>query len=171
DFATINEAFPKMLNGSYLLDTVTDPYNGSIVYNFTLGDTLEGAKINIMGRSSLANAVKQFSDTKTKWTLEFDLSNYITERHWNGTMHLHTTFEVFKDTWELKYTDDGVLDTAIYTHQEKITVEGEVYEEMFEERIIIGGMKAASTPFSTISVIGGLCFIAVIGLVLKHRKK
>ncbi|NHJ87823.1 MAG: hypothetical protein FK734_20340 [Asgard group archaeon] len=170
DFAVFNEGFQDMLNGTILVDTVNCPYN-STVYNFTLSDVLGSFPVSIMGKNSLEKGFNQFTETTDSWKFEFDLSNYMTQSVWNGSMNIHYPYETYKKTLDLAITEDGVLEKFLYTAQTKMVRDDYSSETYGEQKIVLGGLKSASADFSTFAAIGGLVLTAAVVTIVKRRKR
>jgi hypothetical protein len=170
NWAVINDGFKDTCNGTELLDTLADPYL-PITHNFTLGDVLGAFSIKIMGRNKLSSAVGQFTDTKRKWTFEFDLGGYIKTSQWNGTHDIWYAYEEYFIGMEFEYTQEGVLDHYEVIYREKITIDDFTTEIDITSVIALGGMKAASANFATFAAIGGLLSTAVIAIFIKRKKK
>lgn len=170
NWAALNAGFQNMCNGTELLDTLADPYL-PITHNYTLGDVLGAFSFKIMGRDKLSSAVSQFTDTKRKWTFEFDLGGYIQTAQWNGTHNIYYTYEEYFISVELEYTQEGVLDHFNYNYRDKITVDEFTAETEVISIIALGGMKAASANFATFAAIGGLLSTALIAIFIKRKKK
>jgi len=170
NWAVLNAGFQDMLNGSELLDTLADPYE-PIVYNYTLGDVLGSFSMKIMGRNKLSSAVSQFTDTKRKWTFEFDLGGYIKTAQWNGTHNVYYTYEEYFISIEFEYTKEGVLDHYEVIFRDKLTIDEFTSESEIRVVYALGGMKAASANFATFAAIGGLISTALITIFIKRKKK
>jgi hypothetical protein len=170
NWAVLNLGFQDMLNGSELLDTLADPYE-PILYNYTLGNTLGNFSFKIMGRNNLDSAVSQFTDTKRKWTFEFDLGGYIKTAQWNGTHNIYYTYEEYFISIELEYTQEGVLNHYEVIFRDKLTIDEYTSESETRAVYALGGMKAASANFATFAAIGGLISTAIIAIFIKRRKK
>ena len=171
NWAVINAGFQDTCNGSELLDTLADPYEPPLVYNYTLGEVLGNFSMKIMGRNKLSSAVSQFTDTKRKWTFEFDLGGYIKTAQWNGTHNIYYTYEEYFMSLEFEYTQEGVLDHVEAIYRDKITIEEFTSETAIRSVIALGGMKAASANFATFAAIGGLLSTALIATFIKRKKK
>ncbi len=170
DWVVINKGFTDMYNVSEVMDTLADPYE-PITYNYTLGNIMDAISIKIMGKSKLSSAVSQFTDSKRKWTFEFDLSDYIKKEQWNGTDNIYYDYDLYKIYVELEYTKEGVLDRSEIQFSSKLTIDGITVDINYEEVIALGGMKAASANFATFAAIGGLVSTALIAIFIKRRKK
>ncbi len=170
NWPVLNAGFTDMCNGTELLDTLADPYL-PITHNYTLGDVLGAFSIKIMGRNKLSSAVSQFTDTKRKWTFEFDLGGYIKTAQWNGTDNIYYAYEEYFISLELEYTQEGVLDHYEFIYRDKITIDEFTAETDMKVVIALGGMKAASANFATFAAIGGLLSTALIAIFIKRKKK
>jgi hypothetical protein len=170
DWAIINEAYRDMLNGSVIIDTLADPYE-PIIYNYTLADVFGAIKVKIMGKGSLASGLNQFTAAKNKWTFSFDLSNYIMDSYWNGSMTLYRPFAKYIETWIIEYDDGGVLKDFRYTLEYELSTDDTTENLYVESRFALGGMKAASANFATFAALGGLVFISTIAIIVKRKKK
>ena len=124
-----------------------------------------------MGRNKLSSAVSQFTDTKRKWTFEFDLGGYIKTAQWNGTDNIYYAYEEYFISLELEYTQEGVLDHYEFIYRDKITIDEFTAETDMKVVIALGGMKAASANFATFAAIGGLLSTALIAIFIKRKKK
>ncbi|NHJ48579.1 MAG: hypothetical protein FK733_12410 [Asgard group archaeon] len=170
DWALINEAYIDMLNGSVVIDTLADPYD-PIIYNYTLADVLGDIKVNIMGKGTLARGLNQFTSAKTKWTFEFDLSNYIMDSYWNGSMTLYRPYTTYIETWTIEYENGGILKDFRYTFDMELTDEDTTTNVFVDSRRALGGMKAATADFGTFAAVGGLVFISTLAIIIKRKKK
>ncbi|MBK5113529.1 MAG: hypothetical protein KGD59_11230 [Candidatus Heimdallarchaeota archaeon] len=170
NWVVLNTGFQNMCNGSELLDTLADPYE-PIVYNYTLGDVLGAFSMKIMGKNKLSTAVSQFTDTKRKWTFEFDLGGYIQADYFNGTHTLYQAYDEYFISLEFEYTMEGVLDHYEVIYRGKITIDEFTSEIETRTVYALGGMKAASANFATFAAIGGLISTAIIAIFLKRKKK
>ncbi|NHJ41079.1 MAG: hypothetical protein FK731_13690 [Asgard group archaeon] len=169
DYISINEAYQEMLNGSEIIETLDDPYN-PIIFNYTLNDVFENITVKIMGKGSLSNGLTQFTGDKSKWTFEFDLSNYIKIPVWNGTMNIYYPYQEYFESWVIEYDAGGVLQEIAYVFKSQITIE-DYFETIYVEvKTSIGGMKAVAAPFAAYSAIAGLAIISAIALIVKRKK-
>ncbi|NHJ32263.1 MAG: hypothetical protein FK732_05330 [Asgard group archaeon] len=170
NWAIINAGFKDTCNGTELLDTLADPYE-PIIYNYTLGDVLGSFSMKIMGRNKLSTAISQFTDTKRKWTFEFDLGGFVKEAQWNGTHNIYYTYEEYFISLVFEYTQEGVLDHYEVIFRDKLTIDEVTGETDIRSVIALGGMKAASANFATFAAIAGLLSTALIAIFIKRRKK
>ncbi len=170
NWAIINNGFKDTCNGTELLDTLADPYE-PLTHNFTLGDVLGAFSFSIMGRNKLSSAISQFTDTKRKWTFEFDLGGYIMDSYDNGTHDIYYAYEEYYIYLEFEYTKEGVLDHYESIYRDKLTLDEFTSETEVKTVIALGGMKAASANFATFAAIGGLLSTAIIAIFIKRKKK
>lgn len=170
DFLTINEAYKTMLNGSEIIETLNDPYS-STIFNYTLNDVFEAINVKIMGKGSLSSGFNQFIGDKSKWTFEYDLSNYMMEAVWNGTMNIYYPYQEWVESWVIEFNAGGVLQEFTNIYKSQITVD-EFYSAIYvETKVSLGGMKAVAAPFATYTSIASLAVISTIALIAKHKKK
>jgi hypothetical protein len=170
DWLVINDAFKDMLNGSVIIDTLNDPYS-STIFNYTLADVMNDIKIRIMGKGSFDSAVNQFLSTKNKWTFSFDLSNYLMDGYWNGSMTLYRPYTTYIESWELEFDNGGVLKNFQYILEYELSTDTTRQYVRIESRRALGGMKAATSNFATFAAIGGLIATSTIILIIKRKKK
>ncbi|NHJ85181.1 MAG: hypothetical protein FK734_06950 [Asgard group archaeon] len=170
DWAVINEGFVDMLNGTILLDTLNDPYE-PIVYNYTLADVLGSFSIKIMGKNSLNNSLSQFTDNKNKWTFEFDLTGTMYYRYYNGSMWIYQIFDKYIESWEISYSDDGILNEVKYTLEYQRTIDDIIVGFNYVYYFTIGGMKSAAANFATYSAIAGLLCLGTLVTIIRKKKR
>ena len=169
DWAQINEGYKTMLNGSELIDTVNDPYS-STIYNFTLANILSAIPIKIMGKNTLNKALPQFT-SKYEWDFDFDLSNYIYDDRWNGTMTIYYPYELYKVYLHMSYTEGGVLQDYLIGFQSRITIDDIQTQRLSETKIALGGAKAVLANFAIFSAIGALLTTTIVIMLIAKRKK
>jgi len=170
DWAKINKAFRDMLNGSEIIETVNDPYS-STVYNFTLQEVMDYLNVKINGKNSFASGWNSFTDSRTKWSFEFDLSGKVNMGQNNGTMILYTPFEKATIKLEIEYTKGGVLEKSLAYQYGKITIDGETSEGTEEAKIALGGLESVQANFATLAALGGLVLTATFFVLKRRRQK
>lgn len=172
EWEKINDAFVDFLDASDVLAFVPDFYAPENITQITLGDFLGAtASYKIMGRNSLESALERFTDSN-KWTFFFDLSGVITYPVYNDTLGRdeYKSYDEYKVTLELKYTNEGQLDNYFLKSEITKTVDNVVMKDTYEEEIALGGINAVGANFAIIAAISGFISISLITGVI-HRKK
>ena len=162
DWSIFNTYFKSAFDDANVVQTVTTPLGPEEI---TVSDFLSSISYTICGRSNIVNARKQFTETRTRWVLKFNLAN---------TIYFHDTdedvfvpFDKYKVTFILDYTDGGTLKK--YQTIKEYKVETSHYKINFHsERIYtLGGVKKIPLPIGFFAF--GFSVVALV--ILRGRKK
>ena len=132
-YSSFNGALYDYLNESQVVDTVFDLMHMRFI-DVTLGDLLNNITFVINGQDNLTLAREQLTSNNNKWLFNFDLSNYMSYRVWNGTAirYNYIPYEYFVMKVEIEYTEGGILEYYKYSIESKLTFQNE-YNHIFNE--------------------------------------
>ena len=180
NWATINSDFVKMFNESEIINTVIDPWepivnpNNTLIYNITLGQLLSNStSFSIMNvKNNLANAKTKFTSVTTKWTFNFDFSDYLCYRIQNKPDGNYTFYPYEIATISLTgfYSEGGIAERITYDTHFKIEIPGEIFETQIENTIILGGIRSATADYSGLLIIPFIIIISSLFTILRKRK-
>ncbi|MCF2144840.1 MAG: hypothetical protein K9W42_14180 [Candidatus Heimdallarchaeota archaeon] len=169
DWSAINNGFRDTLNGSEIIHTEHDPYNPTI-YNYTLQSVFDSLKGKINGKKPFSAGWNTFTVSRTKWTFFFDMSGVLYYGESNGSMIIYYPYEKATISFELEYTDAGVLKESNYIVEQKLVTPTETLELTYQVRTTLGGFKSVQANFATLVVFGALTFLSAI-VVIRQRTK
>ncbi|MHA1212554.1 MAG: hypothetical protein ACTSSH_08840 [Candidatus Heimdallarchaeota archaeon] len=180
DWESLNDAFDDLFAEDIIIDTVNCPYN-STTYNLTVGTLFANSEYNIMGEDNISNALPKFTTTNSKWTISFNLSNYVMIENYNGSMLLYTPYDYYYQQITLDFTEGGVLNCYRYTINSSITIDGQQTNYLLDCMEILGGIDNLPDIGQTITVTAAfngsiVAFIAVFSsstmiIIVKKRRK
>lgn len=180
NWATINSDFVKMFNESEIVATVVDPWepienpNNTLIYNNTLENLFSNStSFTIMNvKNNLANAKTKFTALTTKWTFNFDFSEYLCERIQNKADGNYTYYPLDIATISLSgyYSEGGIAERLNYKTHFKTTLPGEIFEIESEMNVVIGGIRSATADYSYLLTIPVFIGISSLFTIIRKRK-
>ncbi|MHA1306537.1 MAG: hypothetical protein ACTSQN_04490 [Candidatus Heimdallarchaeota archaeon] len=175
NWTIFNNHFDTIFNGSTIIDTVTDPYNGSITYEITFGDFLANCKsFSINGQSTLAAAKQTFTSSNTGLSIKFDNGGVRHRRLWNFTAgHFnYYVYDTYKIENNLKFDSGGILKEYVDRSVIGETI-GDIYSEVEVKTAFYSGVQElpAITEESSLGYILVIPAIATIAVLVKWSRK
>jgi hypothetical protein len=171
DWVNFNKYFVESVNQSRIITSINTGYE---IVDIEFNDFLESiTSYEIMGESNISDAQEAFKSTTTKWSFEFDLTDYI----------LDTNYDFEDQTWEyfsydkyvlsatLEYSNGGTLEKGTFSKESIITLDNITTTNVHNFAIVRGGLAALETDFSFVAIVAGLAILQVTVIVLKRRKR
>ncbi len=171
DWEIFNTNMERLLDRTTIVDTVTD---GLTTYEITLGDFLDSiVSYNIMGVSDTVESQFTLSNSLTKWSFSFDLSNVIYERKYVDETQGYSYFPYSKYTvsYTLDFTDGGTLNLLEYNKITEMTSDEVVEEGVSSVIVQKGGFDAVNTPFNLCYTLLSLMILPVLIYFSKKKKR
>ncbi len=169
DWELFNTNLESLVDRTEIVDTVTHDYTTDEI---TLGDFLDAIpSYKIMGISDTEQTPFSISSSSTKWSITFDLSNYMYKSeldHINYTLS-YFPYSKYLVSIILDYSDGGTLIAYDSTLSYEVTTDETIYKGEEEYRIRKGGSSAIRTPYNFIYAI--LSFLIVPIVILCNKKK
>ncbi|MBN1329989.1 MAG: hypothetical protein JXA54_11000 [Candidatus Heimdallarchaeota archaeon] len=172
DWELFNTGFSEALNATEVIATLAHPYQ-PLIYNFTFGEFLTSLPAyTIMGKNTLTEAKTKFKDDTIKWSFTLDLSNVLQYGIFNATSghNDYYPYEKMIFTFELEYTDGGILKNYLNDISYSITIDNITNIVHEYTHIVYGELKALSANFAYLSIIPALLTI-VIGSKFASTKR
>jgi len=168
DWEVFNTNLKDLADRTQVVDTVSHDYT---TYEITLGDFLDSIpSYKIMGISDTEQTPFSISNSSTKWSMTFDLSNYIYRSEWDYFEDTRSYFPYSKYlvSVALDYSDGGTLVAYDYTISYEVTTDEIIIKGDYEYRIRKGGSSAIRTP-SNFSY--ALLSLLIVPTVILYNKK
>lgn len=169
DWELFNTNLEVLGDRTQVVDTVTHDYTTDEI---TLGDFLDAIpSYKIMGISDTKQTPFSISNSSTKWSMTFDLSNYIYESEWDYIEETYSYFPYSRYLVDitLDYSDGGTLIAYDYTLSYEVTTDETIHKGEMEHRIRKGGSSAIRAPYNFSYVL--LSFLIVPTVILYNKKK
>ena len=141
-------------------------------YEITLGDFLDSIpSYKIMGISDTDQTPFSISNSSTKWSMTFDLSNYIYESEWDYIEETYSYFPYSKYIVNvaLDYSNGGTLIAYDSTVSYEVTTDESIIKGEQEHRIRKGGSSAIRTPYNFSYALLSLLIVPTV--ILYNKKK
>jgi hypothetical protein len=169
DWKAFNEGLKVVLDGNRVIDIVD---TGTTFQEIYMDDFLPEISFNINGESTIAEARNSFTQEKSRWRFEFDLSDLIVDRDYNSELGRYEYFQYnrYELIYEQEYTKAGILSKIKESKITSITKDNirETYEEMYS--IETGETGTATIDYEFFSVVLVLVLLP-LALVLKRKRK
>ncbi|TET75820.1 MAG: hypothetical protein E3J43_07695 [Candidatus Heimdallarchaeota archaeon] len=169
DWELFNTNLEALGDRTQVVDTVT---HDSSTYEITLGDFLDAIpSYKIMGISDTKQTPFSISNSSTKWSMTFDLSNYMYESEWDYIEETYSYFPYSKYIVNvaLDYSNGGTLIAYDYTLSYEVTTDESIIKGEEEYRIRKGGSSAIRAPYNFSYAL--LSFLIVPTVILYNKKK
>jgi hypothetical protein len=169
DWELFNTNLEVLGDRTQVVDTVTHDYTTDEI---TLGDFLDAIpSYKIMGISDTEQTPFSISNSSTKWSMTFDLSNYIYEIEYDYIEDIYSYFPYSKYLVNvaLEYSDGGTLIAYDYTLSYEVTTDESLIKCEEEHRIRKGGSSAIRTPINFSYTLLSLLIVPTV--ILYNKKK
>jgi len=171
EWEIFNTNMGRLLDRTQIVDTVV---NGPTTYEITFGDFLDSiVSYNIMGVSDTMGSQFTLSNSSTKWSFNFDLSNVIYAREYDSESGEYSYFPYSKYTvsYVLDFTEGGTLILLDYNMITEVTTNEVIEEEELGMLIQKGGLDAVKTPFNFSYSLLSLMILPVLIYFSKKKKR
>ncbi|MHA1199110.1 MAG: hypothetical protein ACTSQF_07155 [Candidatus Heimdallarchaeaceae archaeon] len=168
DWELFNTNLESFVDRTQVIDSVT---HDSTTDEITLGDFLDAIpSYEIMGISDTEQTPFSISNSSTKWSMTFDLSNYMYKYEWDFIEDTISYFPYSKYiiSITLDYSDGGTLIAYDYTLSYEVTIDETIIKGEEEHRIRKGGSSAIQTP---INFSYALLSLFIVPTVILYNKK
>ncbi len=169
DWEIFNTNMGRLLNRTQIVDTVV---NDPTTYEITFGDFLDSIiSYNIMGVSDTVDSQFTLSNSSTKWTFNFDLSNVIYRSVYDYDTSSYFPYSKYTASYTLDFTEGGTLTLLEYNTIAEVTTDDAILEEEFGMIIQEGGFDAVSTPFNFSYSLLSLMILPILIYLSKKKKR
>lgn len=171
EWEIFNTNMGRLLDRTKVVDTVVD---GETSYEITFGDFLDSiTSYNIMGVTDTVGSQFTLSNSSTKWSMTFDLSNVIYERVYDSETSDYYYFPYSKYLlgYTLDFTEGGTLILLEYNVIAEVTTDEAIEEEEFGMIIQKGGFDEVKTPFNFSYSLLSLMILPVLIYFSKKKKR
>ncbi len=171
DWELFNTNLEALADRNQIVDTVI---HETTEHEITLGDFLDSIpSYKIMGISDTEQTPFSISNTSTKWSMTFDLSNYIYRSEWDyieGTYsYSYFPYSKYLVSVSLDYSDGGTLISYDCTESYEVTTDERIIKGEEEYRIRKGGSSAIRTPYNFSYALLSLLIVPTV--ILYNKKK
>ncbi len=171
DWENFNRYFVESVDQSRIITSIDTGYE---IVDIEFNDFLESiTSYEIMGESNISDAQEEFRSTTTRWSFEFDLTDYILDVDYDyedQTWH-YISYDKYVLSATLEYSNGGTLEKGTVSKESIITLDNITTTYVQNFAIARGGLDALETDFSFVAIIAGLAILQVTVVVLKRRKK
>lgn len=170
DWELFNTNLESLADRTQVVDTVTHDYS---TYEITLGDFLDAIpSYKIMGNSDTEQTPFSISNSSTKWSMTFDLSNYmyITEYDYIEGTYSFFPYNKYLVNVALDYSNGGTLIAYDYTLSYEVTTDESIIKGELEHRIRKGGSSAIRTPINFSYALLSLLIVPTVILYSKKKR-
>ncbi|MHA1199111.1 MAG: hypothetical protein ACTSQF_07160 [Candidatus Heimdallarchaeaceae archaeon] len=159
----------RLLDRTQIVDIVTDGL--WTTYEITLGDFLDSiVSYNIMGVSDTVDSQFTLSNSSTKWSFSFDLSNVIYKRVFGTHVDSYFPYSTYTVSYTLDFTEGGTLNLLEYDMITEVTTDYAVIEEVSSLIIQNGGLESVRTPLNFSYSLLSLMVLPVLIYFSKKKK-
>ncbi|TET75821.1 MAG: hypothetical protein E3J43_07700 [Candidatus Heimdallarchaeota archaeon] len=160
----------RLLDRTKIVDIVTDGL--WTTYEITFGDFLDSiVSYDIMGVKDIVGSEFTLSNSTTKWSFSFDLSNVIYKRVHGTHVDSYFPYSTYTVSYTLDFTEGGTLNLLEYNMITKVTTDDAVIEEVSSMIIQKGGFESVRTPFNFSYSLLSLMVLPVLIYFSKKKKR
>ncbi len=170
DWEIFNTNMGRLLDRTQIVDIVTDGL--WTTYEITLGDFLDSiVSYDIMGVRDTVDSQFTLSNSSTKWSFSFDLSNVIYKRECGTHVDSYFPYSTYTVSYTLDFTEGGTLNLLEYNIITEVTTDDAVEEEVYSVIIQKGGFEAVETPSNFSYSLLSLMILPVLLYFSKKKKR
>lgn len=162
DWTTFNNHFKGVFDDNNILDSVTTPSGNEEI---TVSEFLGSISYSICGKKDIIKARNQFTATRTKWVMTFDLSDIL--HFYDHDEREFIQLNRCLITTHIEYTPGGILRKYQYRWEYQYETDKEEVEYYSEVTKTLGGVKKIPILFVFITV--GFSIVALA--IIRIRKK
>jgi len=162
DWTEFNNHFKGVFNDTNILDTVS---TSSDPEEITVAEFLNSISYTICRRNNIVNARNQFTATRTKWVMSFDLSGVA--HFYDYEKEEYALYDTYKVSSHIEYTDGGTLKKYQFIKEYKYETETWKVDYYYEITKTLGGVKKLPIPIGFLAV--GFSVVALV--IIRIRKK
>ena len=162
DWTEFNNHFKGVFNDTNIIDYIYPP---SGTEEITVAEFLNSISYTICGRNNIVNARNQFTATRTKWVMSFDLSGVA--HFYDYEKEEYALYNKYKVSSHIEYTASGTLKKYQFIKEYKYETETREVDYYSEITKRLGGVRKLPIPVGFLAV--GFSVVAIA--IIRIRKK